>query len=293
MSPAVVLPLLFALLTPLPPQPLEIPLLPAQISALQSPPQGEARRQLIRELETLLRLDDAGDFDNAGLLVSLAANLDERPDIELAVLFGRQDRDAHLLVIDARGVIKASLPVENFFGDPELLLVTSGQSHKLLVVRELDDEGTGVYADSQHFYRLLDGRLKGVLRLPAKAYLNGWGGLNQNLQVQWRALSGGEDAINVSYRYRFAPSPGPATEDAPDWSWLEGEESVDFLWDDASQSYQPDFYPHHPLDALKLQSLETLGDQTLFFKAFGPELYDRWLKASASERARMRQLGWK
>jgi hypothetical protein len=284
---------LLALLLPVqPPIMSDTPLTPTQLRALRTPPAGEAREALIRDLETLMRLEPNGPFENHGLLVSLEANLDQQPDIETAVLFGRQDRETLLLVINAQGIIQARIPVSNWYGSPELMLVTLGQTQKALVVRQIEEHGTGIYRESYHFYQLRNGQVKGVLRLPGEARLYGPGPLNQHLRVRWQALSGGEDALRVRYQYRFFPGPSQFTEENPNWSWLDSSEEVDFLWNEKQQAYVPDFYPSHPLNPEKLLSLESLGDPR-FFKAFRAELTQRWQQASPAERQRMRNLGWK
>lgn len=286
---------LFALLTP-PQAPIamQAQLSAAQLRALQAPiPDGTARETLIRGLETQLHLAGKGDFLGHGMLVTLSANLDADPQPELAVLMGRQSSNAQLLVIDAQGLVKARVPVENWYGDPELVLAVVGQANKTLVLRQIDDHGTGVFFDSYHFYQLRQGKLKGVLRLPGEAHLMGPGGLNQQLQVNWQAYTGVADAFRVKYHYRFFPGPGTAASPDEEWSWLDREDEADFVWNEAQQAYLPELGKDHTLSFDKLRSMESLGDEELFFKAFAQELHQKWQKASAADRKIMQKLGWK
>lgn len=254
---------------------------------------------LVLECEKLLQLpSDEGDegdeqsFNQAGFLNLLEANLDTTPETELLLLVGRREEVLKLAVLQRRAgrwVLAGQTPVDTWYYAPELGLMAGGGPERTFYVRQLEERGTGIYKEAYGFYKLLDGQLVNVLRVPIEARFYGWGSsLHQHLQVRVQALAGPEDRIRANYRYGFFAGSdlldraSEGDENPAEQVFLAGDTSLDYVWDAASRRYLPEFYPEHALNQIKLESLETFGAPELFVRAFSTELAQQ-LKTATPE----------
>jgi len=256
----------------------------------------QKQKQLILDYERVLRLEPQEPFEGTGVVSLLEVNLDASPALEVVALLGRRESDLELAVFRETPegwVLAGREQVQTWYYPPELGILAT-QPHATFFVRQLEERGTGIFKESLQLYKLLNGQLTPVLRLPLEARIYGWGlKLNQHLVTHLQGLSGPDDRLRVRYLYRFFA--GPALGELS-WSshqesrCLEGDESVDYLWNASKKRYEPDFYPEHPLSPLKLQSLETFGDSVLFAKAFQKELRERLKTASSQDQACLKHL---
>lgn len=257
--------------------------------------QNQPEQALILECEKLLGLPAHGladepdseqseseAFYEQGFLNLLEANLDQNPDTEILLLIGRRPESLTLAVLkqqQGKWMLAGQAPVGTWYYAPELGLFAGGGPSRSFYVRQLEERGTGIFKESYEYYKLIDGKLVKVLRLPIEARLYGWGqALNQHLHVRIQPLAGPDDRIQVTYLYRFFAGSDylDLGEDSDEERvFLEGQASLDYLWDAKSQRYLPDFYPDHPLNQIKLESLETYGAPELFVRAFSTEIEAR------------------
>ncbi len=254
---------------------------------------NQPEQALILECEKLLGLpaqalsdesdsDEPEDFREQGFLNLLEANLDQSPETEILLLIGRREENLTLAVLkqqQGKWNLAGQVQVGTWYYAPELGLFAGGGPSRSFYVRQLEERGTGIFKESYEYYKLIDGKLVRVLRLPIEARLYGWGqALNQHLHVRIQPLAGADDRIVVTYLYRFfagADYLDLGEDSDEELVFLEGQASLDYLWDAKSQRYLPDFYPDHPLNQIKLESLETYGAPELFVRAFSTEIEAR------------------
>ena len=226
------------------------------------------------------------ETDPGGRLNAVFVNLDEDAAEEMVGLFGYSRRDPSLGVFKKIDGAWYLVYLESFWlfsEDPELVIANNYSANKVFYIRKLHDRGSGIYADSYQFYKLINGTVYPCLELVSEAWLYGWGRtLNQKASSKFSFKSTTADELWVNYSYSFFAG----SVEKGDMSWMahedikfvHGEQGISYIWNKHTRTYQPD--PVNWDDNLsdfrltkdKITCFSQLGNDTLFVRAFAHEL---------------------
>jgi len=165
-----------------------------------------------------------------------------------------------------------------FYKQPELVVANNFSKNKVFYIRWLHERGSGVYCDAYHFYKLIDNKVYPCLEIVNKASIMGWGlTLNQDVSSKIEFNSTDSDLIAVQYKYNFFP--GAVDDNDKEWdshedvSLVKGENYIDYYWDKKEHRYlaeKQDWDDGLTVD--KIRCFEEMGNDSLFVKAFNPEI---------------------
>lgn len=240
--------------------------------------------ELIIELEKTVYPDSVFNYDSdmKGFLNPMFVNLDEDADEEMIALYGWSESSPVMLVFDRYNdewFLIYQEPYYMWYAKPVLNVANSFGPNKTFYFRWLNDRGSGIYSDSYHFYKLINGVVYHSLGLVNESHLYGWGKfLNQKISMSFSFNGIMGDEIWVSYNYSYFAGPvlnGDVSWDShTDIPFAQKEVGVNFKWNGYTDMYEPEFYEYDStgLNAEKLACLQELCNDTLFVKAFQYEI---------------------
>jgi hypothetical protein len=213
----------------------------------------------------------------------MIANIDEEHEPEIIALFGLPMEIYQVLLVfkklDEDWYLLYYEPFYMHYSPPELYIANNYSKNKTFFVRQLHGRGSGIFRDAYHFYKLIDGVVYPCLILLNESRLYGWGlALNQEINSKFKFYGSDLDELWVTYNYHFFS--GPVFEEDVSWdshleiSFVKGEKSTKYTWNDENKKYMPYFYNHHPSDLTdeKISCLWDFGNDELFIKSFGYEI---------------------
>jgi hypothetical protein len=170
--------------------------------------------------------------------------------------------------------------VPTFYELPVVTVAGNFSQNKIFYFRHVDDHGSGVYADSYSFYRLINSTVYKCLNIVNEAHIYGWGlFLNQEVKARFDFSGGNGDYIAVDYDYNFFAG----AIDDKDCSWcahadmplIKGDDRAFYQWDMGTKTYKlekpiEDNISH--LTARKIACFGDFGNDTLFVRAFRSEI---------------------
>lgn len=257
---------------------------------------------LLQEFEKLigpklLHVGDGRENGREGCVFNpMFVNLDGAANDELICLLGWDQTSPYLTVFkktkESWYLIYLE-GVDTFYDVPAVSVAGGFSKNKIFYFNHVDDHGSGIYAASYSFYKLINGRVYKCLSLLDDAHIYGWGlFMNQAVKTRFE-FSGARDDINVYYNYNFFPGavkegdcPWCSNENIP---LVSGDNNIFYEWDDMKKKYklarQVDNNPDN-LTAQKIACFGDFGNDKLFVKAFRQEI-DEKLKAGTPEQKKL------
>lgn len=256
----------------------------------------ENKHALIKSCYEAFRIistDEEPEQDHFILLKHRVVDLDSDSISEVLVLFGWFEGSTNLCIlkqIDVTWYLIFVTPVWVHNEESEFFTADNTVPNKVFYIRMMYDRGSGIKREGYEFFKLVDGEVRKCCDILTEARIYGWGlYLNQDMEATFALSEKNEDKIRVQYTYKFLA--GPVYDSDMSWDsheeilFVEGKDSIDFVWDYLSYSYQPIFSQKTPgLNELKLASVCTLGDDTLFVKAFSQEIQQRLQNGTDEEK---------
>ena len=170
---------------------------------------------------------------------------------------------------------------DTFYGAPTLYLANNFSRSKVFYFRHVDYHGTGTYADSYSFYKLIGDKVYKCLDLINDISTYGSGTrLSQAVTVKFDFNGDEDDGIWVTYKYNFFPG----IENKPNCTWCANEDiplvkgagGVGYKWDGKAFEYKLDVQPYQSkaddLNADKIACFGNFSNYTLFVKAFRAQI---------------------
>jgi hypothetical protein len=170
--------------------------------------------------------------------------------------------------------------IPTFYELPVVAVAGNFSPNKIFYFRHVDEHGSGIYADSYNFYRLINNRVYKCLNIVNEAHIYGWGlFMNQEIKAKFDFSGGNDDYIAVDYDYNFFAG----AIDSNDCSWcshadmplIKGDDRAFYEWDQQTKTYKLD----KPVDdnmshltARKIACFGDFGNDTLFVRAFRNEI---------------------
>lgn len=238
------------------------------------------------------------DLPDAYFINPIFADIDEEPGEEMICLLGSYFDYPVLAVFKRTNTQWYLIYMERFYvhnEKPELYIANNFSRNKTFYIRVIHGRGSELYYDGYNFYKISGGKVHRSLELLNRAFMSGWGvPLNQNTKTSFYFNSIGSDSLWVSYDYHFFPGP-VFKEDAPwdshpELSFIKGVKGIDYVWNDASKKYIPNYYgAKGELNDEKIASFTAFGDDELFVKAFQYEIEQALEKGTDEDKA---VLGW-
>jgi hypothetical protein len=219
--------------------------------------------------------------DHGGLLNPMFIDLDHDQSEELIGLFGWSENDPMMAVfklVDTTWYLIYTEPFDMFYTSPELQVVNNFSENKVFYIRWLYERGSGIYADTYHFYKLINNHVYHCLEIINKAHISGWGlKLNQSIETKFAFNCATRDEVWVTYNYSFFPGPvfdqDMSWKGHPEISFVKDENGINYVWDSLSYSYKPEFYDRTAsLSEEKILCMGIFGNDSLFVKAFDYEI---------------------
>lgn len=251
------------------------------IKSVQNYDYKQDPKNILIEFTHFIYPDSIFDKSFSGYINPVFINLDEDPEEELIGLFGRFIEEPTLAVFDKKGdewFLIYNLPFMMFYREPELQIANNYSPNKTFYIRCLYQRGSGLYLDSYHFFKLIDGHVYHCLELINDARICGWGLLlNQDVSMEFTFTSAFSDAMGVEWNYNFYSGLNEVENFAysghPEIPFVKNENSVSFEWDSISKTYVPAFYSDSSfLNNEKIACFGAFGNDTLFVKAFRYEI---------------------
>ncbi len=232
------------------------------------------------EPDTLVGSKTRNQYEK-GIVNPMFINLDNDLTDELICLVGWSENDPMLCVFKKFSndwYLIFTEPFYIYYSAPELQVANNYSQNKTFYIRWLYERGSGVYRDSYHFYKLIDGKVYHCLELVNEARIYGWGMyLNQDISMTFKFNNASVDAIWVVYNYNFFPGSvyeKDAPWDAhPDLSFVKGKEGIEYIWNAPTNEYKPSFYGHTDgLTQEKINCFGAFGNDSLFVRAYDYEI---------------------
>ncbi len=220
-----------------------------------------------------------------GTFNPIFVNLDEEPGEELICLCSYiPETDMVMAVFKKTGTDWYLIYTEHFntfYNQPDLYIANNNARNKTFYHRSMSVRGSGIYSDSYIFYKLIKNKVYRCLELVNEAHISGWGlYLNQSAETKFRFNSIGYDGLDVTFDYEFytcgiySDSATEHMEDEYNTTLVKEKTEVYYKWNDTSYTYEPENnQDSSALTPLKIASISTLGDDSLFIQAFGYELH--------------------
>jgi hypothetical protein len=247
---------------------------------------------LLKEFDSFLKPDSLFvpsfqenlDKTKAGILNPIFTDLDGDGNNELLCTIGWIEEHPSMAVFKKIGADWHLLYLEDyymFYNSPDMYIANNYAKNKTFYFRRVYQRGSGVYADGYSFYKLINNKVYPCLELVNKAYIVGWGlYINQKVSMTLNFTEYEGDALWVKYDYLFFP--GPINENDADWDsnedlqLIKGENSVLYEWNNEKSIYKLDVKPnkneYDVLNAEKIACFGAFGNDSLFVKAFDPEI---------------------
>jgi len=187
--------------------------------------------------------------------------------------------------------------IQTFYDIPVVSVAGNFSQNKIFYFRHVDDRGSGVYADSYSFYRLINNKVYKCLNMVNEARIYGWGlFLNQEIKAKFDFSGVNDDYISVDYDYNFFAG----AIDDNDCSWcahpenplIKGGDRVYYDWDKETKTYKlekpvDDNMSH--LTARKIACFGDFGNDTLFVRAFRSEINETLKSGTLQQKKIMRR----
>lgn len=195
-------------------------------------------------------------------------DIDMDPEVELLALIGRSRWDPMLAVFDQGSdgwelVFHKSFYV--YYERPEIELLNVPSPHKTFSIWWLYGRGTGYYHDSEHFFKLIDGRVVHGLGTTRNAHTTVMNSHELNKVIRGRSGFDGlyQDRVRMIYELQLSM----ITAKGDRIEILDEQFRCDFEWDPQKEKYRP---------TMEQERLKRFQDpvckDSLFVKAFRPEL---------------------
>jgi hypothetical protein len=242
------------------------------------------RDEINREVYKIV-MDSVLEDDHLFLILNpMFIDLDSDGNSELVSLFGEFQQGCHLGIFTKQEDGWKCIFFEEFHHHYEgvnFSIVNSGAKEKLIVIKDLELRGSGVYKEVAHFFKLIDGEIIHCLRLLTDSRIHGWGlYLNQELKTRYDfSTYYGRDELEVVFAFSYFP--GAIFEGDAPWDshqeivLIEKNEQVSFTWDNESKKYEPEYKKEHEyygLSEKQYLALDEFGNDTLIIEAFRGEL---------------------
>lgn len=262
--------------------------------------------QLLLEFEKMvsprsLRANDGRENDREDRCIfnPMFVNLDGAGTNELVCFLGWDETFPYLTVfkqIDGDWYLLYLEGIHTFYDVPAISTAGNFSKNKVFYFSHVDNHGSGIYAASYSFYKLVNNKIYKCLSVLDEAHIYGWG-LFMNQAVETKiGFSGARDDINIYYKFNFFPGavkdgdcPLCANEDMP---LVKGGHNVFYEWDDEGKKYKlssPAYPDPGDLTAQKIACFGNFGNDTLFVKAFQWEISQTLKKGTLQQKKILRQ----
>lgn len=171
-------------------------------------------------------------------------------------------------------------------------IVNNPGKEKVVLVKELEARGSGLYKEVSHFFKLIDEQFIHCLRIVSDSRINGWGlYLNQEIYSDFSFSNyNGSDKIWVRYKFRYYP--GPIFEKDVSWTShpeiniIQGTEGVGYIWNQEAKKYEPEFSSKDDVEIIKkrLIAFDEFGNDTIIVEAFKEEFELELRKGSTQQK---------
>jgi hypothetical protein len=255
--------------------------------------------QLIKDFEIFIKPDTLvlphykNQKEDNGILNPITVNLDNDEQDEIIALIGWTEYDPMLTVfkkIDENWYLIFTQTFHVYYSSPELIVANVPSKNKTFYIKWLYERGSGIYRDSYHFYKLINGKVYHCLEIVNKAHIFGWGlYLNQQIQSNFKFNSATADELWVTYEYNFFPG-AVYSSDAPwdshtDIPFVKDEKGIKYKWDSSTNSYRPEYYKRSgELDDSKIECFGAFGNDSLFVSAFSYEILQTLEKGTKKQK---------
>jgi len=245
---------------------------------------------LLRKFESYIKPDTIIDThvvhdSNLGRMLNpIFVDLDGDHGEELICLLGWSTEAPSLGVfkeIEGKWYLLYLENIYTFYNAPSLSVAGNFSKNKTFYLRHVDDHGSGIYADSYSFYKLINNKVYKCLNLLNEARIYGWGlYINQNIKMNFEFRGDGNDEIGVGYNYNFFP--GAINQGDCSWcasedvSLIKGEDYVWYNWNMKEKKYKLEIPKYknniEDLTASKIACFGAFGNDSLFVAAFGDQI---------------------
>lgn len=226
--------------------------------------------------------DSLSEYQYFEIMNPMFVNLDTDKEIELVCLFGLEKGYASLGIFDLTKAGWACVFFQDFnhhYDGVNFSIANNPSKEKIITINDLEVRGTGIFKEAIHFFKLIDGDVKHVLRLVSHSHVYGWGlNLNRSSSTKYYISSlNGRDHISVTYDYYYYPSHklyknlniGKSN------SLINGQKSLAYKWDSLQLIYQPKFSDEdYSLTSLQLKAIEEFENDTIVYSAFKKDFED-------------------
>lgn len=238
------------------------------------------------------------NFEHGRGLKTLFVDLDGDFSLEIVLEVYLLD-DTYLLILQQQGKYWHLIFVESFwqkYGSSSFSILNSNSSHKLLLIKGMTASGTGLFAETLCFYKLIDHQIIPCLTLIDNMYITGWGkywdqSYSNECEIEnWST----KDELKTKYQYKFTPShpfqailPLDSFENIP---YFENNGSLTYQWDSLLQEYVPQLED----SGLNQQQWETIRDfstDSLIYEAFRPQIRLLLDKGTPTQQTLLRYAG--
>ncbi len=260
--------------------------------------------QIIKDFENFIKPDTlilpyyGNPRQDGGFLNSITVNLDNDEQNEIIALIGWSENDPMLTVFKKMGenwYLIFTQTFHDFYSSPELMVANVPSKNKTFYIKWLYERGSGIFRDSYHFYKLIDGKVHHCLEIVNKAHIYGWGlFLNQQIQSRFQFNSYTADELWVVYEYNFFPG-AVYNSDAPwdshiDIPFVKDEKGISYRWDSSTKSYRPNYYKGNgELNDTKIACFGAFGNDSLFVSAFDYEIRQTLEKGTKNQKELLKQ----
>jgi hypothetical protein len=247
--------------------------------------------------DTLISNGAHTDTDYGRMVAPIFTDLDEDQGDELICLIGWGDYDPSLCVFKKKQndwYLIYLEDVHTFYSAPAISIANNFSRNKTFYFRHVNDHGSGVYADSYAFYKVIGNRVYKCLDLVNEARIQGWGlFLNQDIKMEFD-FNGDSDGLWVKFTYNFyhtiVKSGKQAWEGGDDVSLIQGEDGVGYKWNNKIKKYELDVnnaqVAADELTDQKITCFGNFGNDTLFVKAFRRQI-DTLLKIGSAQQKKI------
>lgn len=251
-----------------------------------------------REIFRLVKDSIVEEDQYFGVMNPMFIDLDTDQKLELIGLFGTRPEFAHLAVFNLKKGYWECIFFEEFghyYDGVNFSVMNNAGKEKVIVIKNLEARGSGIYKEANHFFKLINGEFKHCLRLVSDSRILGWGlYMNQTTESEFHFSSDNyRDRLWVVHQYAYFP--GAIYENDAPWrghpeiTLIQETEGMYYNWNSEKHIYEPEYKDENTrfgMTKLQLQAIDEFGNDSLIVKAF-QEQFEKILQGEDEEKKKI------